>query len=149
MIPCLGKNTTDDLELLLCHLMCQLLKSSYQIEALLQPTGFNCNKYVSVAMHVSVSLECYYMKRIQDGQYITLLIQNTKVKVLLLVLIALKKKQQPNPKLKTKQNKKQTQNKTNSSSSVHEYLNIFSLCKYWSSKNQICILPGGCKSNLL
>lgn len=42
-------------------------------------------------MHVSVSLECYYMKRIRDGQYITLLIQNTKVKVLLLVLIALKK----------------------------------------------------------
>lgn len=33
-------------------------------------------------------------KRIKGGQYMTLLIQNTKVKVLLLVLIALKKKQQ-------------------------------------------------------
>lgn len=31
-------------------------------------------------------------KRIKGGQYMTLLIQNTKVKVLLLVLIALKKK---------------------------------------------------------
>lgn len=134
MISCLGKNITHDFELLLCHLMCQLLKSSYQIEALLQQTGFNCNKYVSVVTHVFVSLKCYYMKRIRDGQYITLLIQNTKVKVLLLVLIALKKKTN-NPKTKTKQNKKQTQNKTNSSSSVPEYLNIFSLCKYWSSKN--------------
>jgi len=82
-------------------------------------------------MHVFVSLKCYYTKRIKGGHYITLLIQNTKVKVLLLVLIAFKKGKKKKPQTK----KKQTQNKTNSSSSVHEYLNIFSLCKYWSSKN--------------
>lgn len=37
-------------------------------------------------------------------------------------------------KKKQKTNNK-NQNKTSSSSSVHEYLNIFPLCKYWSSKN--------------
>lgn len=57
-------------------------------------------------MHVFVSLKCYYIKRIKGRQYITLLIQNTKVKVLLLVLIALKKqnktKNQTQPPKKTK-----------------------------------------------
>lgn len=77
-------------------------------------------------------------KRIKGGQYMTLLIQNTKVKVLLLVLIALKKN-----------NNNKNQNKTSSSSSVHEYLNIFPCASTGHLKTQTCILPGGCKSNLL
>lgn len=63
-------------------------------------------------MHVFVSLKCYYMKRIRDGQYITLLIQNTKVKVLLLVLIALKKKQKQPTTQKPKPNKTKNKPKT-------------------------------------
>lgn len=60
-------------------------------------------------MHVFVFLKCYYTKRIRDGQYITLLIQNTKVKVLLLVLIALKKKKPQKPKPNKTKNKPKTQ----------------------------------------
>lgn len=39
--------------------------------------------------------------------------------------------------IKKRHQTKKTKPKTKliSSSSVHEYLNIFSLCKYWSSKN--------------
>lgn len=48
-----------------------------------------------------------------------------------------------------KNNNNKNQNKTSSSSSVHEYLNIFPCASTGHLKTQTCILPGGCKSNLL
>lgn len=69
MISCLRKNNIHKLEIFYVTCM-SILKSSYYIEALLEPTGCCCNKFISVVMHLCVS-QMLYIKRItKGGQYI-------------------------------------------------------------------------------